>query len=186
MLMIERNFGTFRGLIRLGLSYGEIALGAAPLRQPVAADVTRLVFVCHGNICRSAYADVVARDLGMNVASFGLSTDSGKGAHPPVIAEAARRGVDMSAHRTTRIEDFDPDPGDLLLAMETRHLRKLATNGIVGTIPRVLLGRWSRPPFPHLHDPYALSAEYLPVCLDRIEAATRRLLQAFPNARAGI
>jgi protein-tyrosine phosphatase len=181
--MIERNFGTFRGLIRLGLSYGEIALGAAPIKQPDAASVTRLVFVCHGNICRSAYADVVARGIGLNVASFGLSTDSGKAAHPPVIAEAKRRGIDLTAHHTTRIEDFEPEPGDLLLAMETRHLRKLATNGVVASLPRVLLGRWSSPPFPHLHDPYELNPAYLPVCLDRIEAAVKRLPAAFPGAR---
>lgn len=181
--MIQRTFGTFRGLIRLGISYGEVVLGMSATRQPVASEVKRLVFVCHGNICRSAFADVVARDLGMNVASFGLSTDSGKTAHPPVIAEAARRGIDLTAHRTTRVEDFKPEPGDLLLAMETRHLRKLAANGAVAALPRVLLGRWANPPFPHLHDPYELNPAYLLVCLDRIEAAVKRLPKAFPNAR---
>ena len=123
---IAANFGTSRGAIRLALSYLEVASGMDNQNKIELRKIKRLVFVCHGNICRSAYADVLARNAGIAVASFGLSTATGKMAHPPVIEEARKRGVDLSQHRSTAKEDFDLREGDYLLAMETRHLRKLA------------------------------------------------------------
>ncbi len=180
--MITSNFGTLRGLVRLGLAYGEVAQGAAGISKPDPAAVRRLVFVCHGNICRSAFADVVARKAGMRVASFGLSTDAGKGAHPPAIAAATALGFDMRAHRTTRAGDFVPEPGDYLLGMETRQLRRMAGMAHLASTPRGLLGQYASPPFPHLHDPYALDPAYMPVCLKRIERAVANLAERYPGA----
>lgn len=184
--MIARQFGTARGLARLMLAYGEVALGRAAQRPPADPDdVRRLVFVCHGNICRSAFADALARKAGLNTASFGLSTSSGKGAHPPVVEAARDRGHDLAAHRTTCLADYAPMPGDLLLAMETRHLRKLAADARLAHLPRLLLGNFIRPPLPHLHDPYTLSDGYMRVCLMRIERTIPALRATFPNAATG-
>jgi protein-tyrosine phosphatase len=183
MGLITSNFGTLRGLVRLGLSYGEVALGAAGVSQPDPGGVRRLVFICHGNICRSAFADVVARQAGLRVASFGLSTDVGKGAHPPAIEAAANLGFDLSAHRTKRAQDFVPENGDFLLAMEARQLRRISADPTLSSLPRSLLGLYATPVFPHLHDPYELDPAYMPVCLGRIESAVTNLAKAFPGAR---
>jgi protein-tyrosine phosphatase len=183
MGLLTANFGTLRGLVRLGLSYGEVALGAAGISQPEPGDVRRLVFVCHGNICRSAFADVVARKAGLRVASFGLSTDAAKRAHPHAIATAAVFGFDMTAHRTTRADDFSAQPGDYLLAMETRQLRRLAGDARFAGVPRSLLGLYAAALVPHLHDPYELDPAYMTVCFKRIESAVATLATAFPAAR---
>jgi protein-tyrosine phosphatase len=183
MSLLTSRFGTGRGLVRLALSYGEVALGAAGISRPHPDEVRRLVFVCHGNICRSAFAEVVARRAGLRVASFGLSTDAGNGAHPPAIAVAEVLGFDLAAHRTTRAGDFVPEPGDYLLAMETRQLRRLAGDERFADVPRNLLGLYAAPAVPHLHDPYELDLEYLPTCLKRIERAVAKLGRAFPGAR---
>jgi protein-tyrosine phosphatase len=183
MGLITSNFGTLRGLVRLGLSYGEVALGAGGISRPDPAEVRRLVFICHGNICRSAFADVVARQTGLRVASFGLSTDAGKGAHPPAVEAAATLGFDLRAHRTRRAQDFVAEDGDYLLAMETRQLRRLSTHPSMGGLPRGLLGLYATPVIPHLHDPYELDPAYMPVCLKRIESAVANLVEAFPGAR---
>jgi protein-tyrosine phosphatase len=182
--VITRRFATARGAMRLLLSYGEVALGMAGQRKPEPGEVRRLVFVCHGNICRSAYAHVLAKRAGARVASFGLSTATGRGAHAPVVAAAARRGVNMTAHRSTDIDDFAAQPGDLLLAMETRHLRQLATEPSVAHLPRMLLGSFARPPVPHLHDPYDEDEAYLPMCLTRIERAVAALVRRYPSSSA--
>lgn len=181
---INSKFGTSRGAVRLALSYLEVASGLDCQNRIAPRNAKRLVFVCHGNICRSAYADVVARNAKLEVASFGLSTSTGKMAHPPVIEEAAKRGIDLSQHRTTAKEDFVPREGDYLLAMETRHLRKMAKDPVLQNTPMGLLGTYARPPFPHLHDPYKLSPEYLVTCLDRIEAAVGGLISAMDERRA--
>ncbi len=181
--MIARRYGTFRGLIRLALSHVELRIGRGAVRVGAPEDVRRLVFICHGNICRSAFADVVARRAGMAVTSFGLSTDRDKPAHGPAIEVAARMGHDLGAHRATMMGDFVPQPGDLLLAMETRQLRRLAADPRLGSLPRSLLGLYTRPRVPHLHDPYSLSTAYMETCLARIETAMPVLRATFPNAR---
>jgi protein-tyrosine phosphatase len=182
--IITERFGTLRGAVRLALSYGELAAGLSGQRKPESQAVKRLVFVCHGNICRSAYAHVLAKRAGARVASFGLSTSTGKGAHPPIMAAAARRGINMTAHVSTDVSDFEPEPGDLLLAMETRHLRKMAANPDLAGLPRMLLGNYGRLPVPHLHDPYELDEAYLPVCLTRIERAVDALIRRYPSVCA--
>jgi protein-tyrosine phosphatase len=181
--MIDARFGTYRGAIRLGLSYLQVASGQASIKRPVANDIQRLVFVCHGNICRSAFADVIARAAGLRVASFGLSTSADMLAHPPAVAAATRLGYDMAAHRTTRVEDYVPLAGDLLLAMEVRHLQKIALNARIADVPRSLLGLWATPKMPHLHDPYELHPAYMETCLRRIESTIPALINAFPGAR---
>jgi protein-tyrosine phosphatase len=181
--MINAHFGTYRGAIRLALSYAQVGAGRASIKPAVAADVRRLVFVCHGNICRSAFADVVARRAGLNVASFGLSTSADMPAHPPAASVAAQFGYDMSAHRTTRVEDYTPLTGDLLIAMEVRQLRRLAGIKRLADVPRSLLGLWVHPKMPHLHDPYELDPAYMDTCLRRIETAIPALVRAFPGAQ---
>lgn len=181
--MIKSRFGTFRGLVRLALSYPQLLLGRSASSAPDAAQVRRLVFVCQGNICRSAFADVAARQAGLNVASFGLSTTTGRGAHPPAILAAQALGHDLSAHRAIDMQDYVPQDGDLLLAMEVRQLHRLAADPRMKHIPRVLLGRWTRPMLPHLHDPYSLDDRYMATCLKRIDRAIPQLVRAFPGAR---
>lgn len=179
---LAARFGTGRGLLRLLLSYGQVTLLGRAVPDP--ASVKRLVFVCQGNICRSAYAEATARARGLGAASFGLSTESGKLAHPPAIATAAVLGHDLSGHRTTRREDFKPQPGDLYLVMEVRQLARLAVDPQLAAAPRDLLGLWTRPKVPHLHDPYGLDPAYMLTCLNRIEAAVDALARAFPGAAA--
>ncbi|MFT3964813.1 MAG: phosphotyrosine protein phosphatase [Sphingobium sp.] len=182
--MIAARFGTVRGLVRLLLSHAELAVGRGGVRPGDPRAVRRLVFLCHGNICRSAFADVIARRAGLSVASFGLSTDHGKPAHGPAIEAALRLGHDMSAHRATALPHYEPREGDLLLAMETRQLRRIAADPRLRHLPRSLLGLYVRPVMPHLHDPYSLSDAYMDACLARIETAVPVLRAAFPNARA--
>ena len=178
------NYGTWRGAVRLALAHAEVATGRAAIAAPDAAHVRRLVFVCHGNICRSAYADGLARRAGMNAASFGLSTSNGKAAWPLVAERALARGLDLLDHRTTRVEDYVPLPGDYLLGMETRHLRKLAVGSLTAGLPRGLLGSYATPAVPHLHDPYELAPAYMEVCLERIERAVAALVTRYPGATA--
>jgi protein-tyrosine phosphatase len=182
--LIARRYGTFRGAVRLALSYLQVASGNADLNLPPPESVKRLVFVCHGNICRSAFADVVARDAGLHAASFGLSTSSGQPAHWPATVAASTLGVDLTAHRTTRVEEYEPLAGDLLLAMEVRQLRRLAADPRLHDVPRTLLGLWTQPRYPHLHDPYQLDNRYMRTCLTRVQQAVANLAKAYPGAKA--
>jgi protein-tyrosine phosphatase len=179
--MIAARFGTMRGAVRLGLSYLQVATGRAAIVPANPAVVTRIIFVCQGNICRSAFAEVIAKKHGLRAASFGLATYGGGPAHPPAVAAAAMLGHDLRAHRTLRVEDHVAVPGDLLLAMEVRQLHRLARLPALSPLPRDLLGRWAGTP--HLHDPFGLDDAYMLTCLRRIDIAVTRLISVYPNAR---
>jgi len=181
---VSSRFGTARGLVRLMLAHGEVLSGLGAIRPGDPGAIRRLVFVCHGNICRSAYAEALAHEAGMAAISFGLSTATGKPAHPPLAALAAMRGHDLSAHRATAQEEYEPREGDLLLAMETRHLRVLARHPRFGGLPRTLLGLHASPRTPHLHDPYGLSEAYMLTCLRRIEGTVPALRRLYAGAVA--
>lgn len=181
--MIAARYGTTRGLARLALAHLQVSAGLAARKPARAADVRRFVFVCQGNICRSAFADRLARDLGFDAISFGLSTDAGKAAHPPALAAAAALGVDLRDHVTRRVQDYVPQPGDLLLAMEVRQLARIAANPALTALPRDLLGRYARPPRPHLHDPFGLGDAYMATCLAVIRSAVLTLAARHPGAK---
>ena len=180
---VNERYGTVRGLVRLALSYVQVAGHRAFIVEPAPAAVRRFVFVCQGNICRSAFADRLVHDRGFDSTSFGLSTAANGIAHPPAAAAAADLGVDLSTHRTQRVEDYVPQEGDLLLAMEVRQLARLAAMPRLAHLPRSLLGRWANPPRPHLHDPFGLDQAYMATCLTVIETAVGNLVRAYPGAR---
>jgi protein-tyrosine phosphatase len=180
---INRRFGTWRGLVRSLLAYGELAGGR--LRRfapPPPETVKRVVFVCLGNICRSAYAHQIARQLNMHVASLGLSTTTGGSSPEQALASAARLGIDMHAHRSVDWADFKVEPGDLFLVMEVRQAHELRRRlGPRQDVQVCLLGMWCAPLMPHLHDPFTLSDAYFDTCFRRVAQAVHNLSNAFPN-----
>lgn len=182
---IDRRFGTWRGLVRLLLAYGEQASGRLrPFRLQHPEQVRRLVFVCLGNICRSAYAEQVARAEGLACASLGLSTTTGAASPEEAVAAAQRAGVAMTAHRACDWKDFELQPGDLLLVMEVRQARELQRRlGGRTDVQLALLGNWCTPRMPHLHDPFTLSAGYFDQCFVRVQQAVRALAVELPQLR---
>lgn len=182
---INRRFGTWRGLVRLLLAYLELATGRLyqfRLKDPAA--VRRVVAICQGNICRSAYAHHILVECGLPVASFGLSTHTGGKSPPEAIAAAARLNVDMTAHRAVDWTDFKVLPGDLLLVMEIRQAHELRRRlGPRDDVQICLLGMWCDPIVPHLHDPHTLSGDYFDSNFRRVDKAVRRLANALPHLR---
>jgi len=182
---IDRRFGTWRGLIRALLAHLEHAGGrlrAFSLREP--QQVRRAVFVCHGNICRSAFAHMEAVRHGLNVASVGLSTSTGGRSPKQALSASERAGVDMTAHRATSWPDFKTLPGDLFLVMEVRQAHEVRRRlGPRDDVQVALLGMWCKPPMPHLHDPYKLGDDYFDTCFVRVREAVANLAADLPNAR---
>jgi protein-tyrosine phosphatase len=180
---INRRFGTWRGLIRLLLAYAELTVGRLDIfRVKNHESVRRLVFVCLGNICRSAFAEQIAIEQGLPVASVGLSTTTGASSPTEAVESAGRQGVDLCGHRAMDWKDFKILPGDLFLVMEIRQAhevrRRLAGRTDVAV---ALLGMWCAPIMPHIHDPFSLSAEYFDTCFIRVRQAVVCLSRAFPR-----
>jgi protein-tyrosine phosphatase len=184
-IWIDSHYGTWRGLVRALLARAELAVGRLrpfALHQPES--VRRAVFVCHGNICRSAFAHHEALRYGLNVASLGLSTSTGGRSPAPALASAARAGLDLGSHRATSWPDFKVQSGDLFLVMEVRQAHEIRRRlGNRDDVQVCLLGMWCKPVMPHLHDPYTLGDPYFDRCFERVRQAVRNLSADLPNAR---
>lgn len=172
---IGDRFGSRRGLARFLLHQVSLCLRRG--RPPGAGleSVTRLVFVCRGNICRSAVAEAVARTLDFPACSFGTRTHLGKAANAGMAAAAALLGYDLSGHRTTPLEHYTPAPGDLVLVFEPGHLDELRS-GVGQEWEIELLGKWARPRRAYIHDPFEGTVQYYERVARLIQSAVVNLV----------
>lgn len=120
----------------------------------------RILFVCSGNICRSPFAEGLARQLtdrpGFEFASAGTIALEGDPAARTGITVAAELGVDMGGHRATQLTAQVLATADLVYAMEQAHLDSVLA---LDPAARVELLSPDRAPMP---DPYGGGrAEYL-------------------------
>ena len=96
--------------------------------------VTRVLFVCTGNICRSPTAEAVARsmaydrDLQDQVEFDSAGLEGYHVGDPPdhrAIEHGQQRGYDLSHLRARRVRTDDFTAFDLILAMDHGHYRAL-------------------------------------------------------------
>ena len=143
--------------------------------------IDRLVFVCKGSICRSVYAEAVAKSLGINAISCGINTVLNAPANADAIEIDGKRGINPKQHKTTPIKSAALRKTDLLVAMEPRQADSL--NRILKTGYYITLqGIWLRPLRPHLQDPYGHSAAYFNNCFEYIEKSVYEIAKKIRNA----
>lgn len=142
--------------------------------------VERIIFICKGNVCRSAYADVIAQSVNLNVASCGVHARMGARANERAIKAAMLRGVNLKEHRTTPLSNIEFKKTDLVIAMEPWQA-EYVNKEHKGECNITLLGLWGDPRLPYIHDPYGLSAEYFDVCFSYIENALANINELIKN-----
>lgn len=155
--------------------------------------MTRVLFVCMGNICRSPAAEGVFRDL---VEKAGLIDDfmidsAGTGAwHEGEPADrrmrraAERRGYTLaSLARPVRREDFDRF--DVILAMDADNLRTLQSRAPASQHHKIRLFRDLDPEDPgaDVPDPYGGGDDGFEEVLDIVTRTTGALLEELRRAK---
>lgn len=168
-------YGSRRGFVLTWWYRLQYLLGGyRSYRQVDWQSIERLVFVCKGNICRSAYAEAVARSLGVKSVSCGIDTRNNAPADDDAIRMAEKKGIALSEHKTTPLQLMSFKKGDLLIAMETWQVEHLERN--FGREYRcTLLGLWGNPKKPHIHDPYGASSAYFEECFNYIEKSVHEI-----------
>lgn len=170
-LFMADEYGGKKGYLR---SFWHQLSGSLRSYGRLPEDIERVVFVCKGNVCRSAAAEYAFRKYGaLPTASIGLETDTGKEANPRIIRVARTMGVDMSEHLTTAKDDFVARSTDLFVCMEPTHVTQIKHTYKTRNV--VLLGLFGQPKRIYIHDPYASTDAYAAFCTNYIYRAVRTL-----------
>ena len=96
--------------------------------------MTKILFVCHGNICRSPMAEFYMKDLAERAGLAGefeilsaatSSEELGNGVYPPVRALLEQRGIDCAGKTVRLLRASDYEDFDLLIGMDEYNLRRM-------------------------------------------------------------
>jgi protein-tyrosine phosphatase len=148
--------------------------------------MTRLCFVCSGNICRSPSAEIVMRELlraeglddDVEVSSAGLGDwHVGEGADPRSADALTTRGYDASRHRARQFDAEWFADHDLVVAMDRSHwrdLRRLATEDEADKVVMLMSFAGEDADVP---DPYYGGPAGFTDVLEQIERGCRGLLE---------
>ncbi len=91
----------------------------------------RILFVCHGNICRSPMAEFVMKDLVKKagreeefyIESAATSTEEiGNNVYPPARRKLAEHGISCKGKTARQLERLDYDRFDLLIGMDSMNI----------------------------------------------------------------
>ncbi len=89
-----------------------------------------ILFLCHGNICRSPMAEYICKQLSgerdLHIESMAVTGEElGNPIYPAAADTLRRRGVPFGNHRARKITRADYDRFDYLLVMEEYNLPRL-------------------------------------------------------------
>ena len=96
--------------------------------------MTKILFVCHGNICRSPMAEFVMKDLvekaglaaQFHIESAATSREElGNPVYPPARRKLAEHGIACGGHAARQLTKSDYREFDLLIGMDKANLRNM-------------------------------------------------------------
>ena len=98
----------------------------------------RIMFVCHGNICRSPMAEFIMKDIVKRrgiaedfvIASSATSTEEiwngiGNPVYPPAREELLSMGISCEGKRAVQLKKSDYDKYDLFVGMDSMNIRNM-------------------------------------------------------------
>ena len=149
--------------------------------------MTKVLFVCLGNICRSPTADGIFRNLVVRekldqkivVDSAGTGDwHIGKAPDARTVAAARQRGYDLSVLRARQVNVNDFAGFDYVLAMDKSNLmdlQRMKPSSYAGHLG-LFLDFGSRGDYREVPDPYYGGKEGFELVLDLVEDAAQGLL----------
>ena len=97
-----------------------------------------ILFVCHGNICRSPMAEFIMKDMvekaglsdRFHIASAATSTEEiwngvGNPVYPPAKAKLAEHGIGCAGKRAVQLQRSDYERYDYLIGMDSANIRNM-------------------------------------------------------------
>lgn len=153
-----------------------------------------ILFVCHGNICRSVSAQYIMQDM-VNAAGLAseflidsaatTTEEIGCPIYPPMRRALGKKGVPIGDHVARLIRKADYDKYDLIVVMDDenrRHLRRILGNDPEGKIHYLM--EYTGRPDEEIDDPW-YTRDFLG-CANQIERGCRGLLARFAGTGSAI
>jgi predicted ATP-grasp superfamily ATP-dependent carboligase/protein-tyrosine-phosphatase len=173
---LRARFGRLAGRRRSATGLGERFRALREADKPA-----QVVFVCQGNINRSSYAELRARQLfarsGLTFASAGMLPRNRRSSPGVAIAAAALRGVDMTAHRSRHAFADTLAGADLIVVFDRINQRAIAARypELAGRVHLLGEAAPGADGDPEIHDPEGRDAETFAATYERIDACLRGL-----------
>ena len=187
---IIRRLGPRAGRIYAGLRLRRILGMRDKNQQRVPPSTRSFVFVCFGNIMRSAMAEFLMRKVldetgsvdreKIRIVSAGLHADPGREAHPWAQEAAAELGVSLAMHHAKLLTREMVDQADAIFAMDFQNKAELLTLYPDAANKIYMLGAhaegaWKCPEIP---DPYLGDLEVTCDCARQLRTCIQNLLAA--------
>lgn len=187
---IIRRLGPGAGRIYAGLRLKDV-LGMRTENEATVPTVARsFVFVCFGNIMRSATAELLMRKAihenapeaieKVRIVSAGLHANPGREAHPWMQEAAAELGISLASHRAKLLTREMVDAADAIFAMDFQNKAELLTLYPDAANKIYMLSAYAEGPWKNreIPDPYLGDLEVTRHCAKELQTCIRNLLSA--------
>ena len=188
---IYRRLGAKAGPIYLRLRTMDMAGIGSENEHRVPASAKSVVFVCFGNIMRSAMAEHwmiramrEERRHDIEVSSAGMHATNGNSAHPWAQLAAEGAGLSLVNHRAKLLTREMVDQTDAILAMDFQNKSELLAQYPDAADRVFMLSAYADPPWKNreIPDPYFGDEEKTSDCCKAIDVCVRRLLATLEKA----
>lgn len=156
-----------------------------------ARNCSHIIFVCKGNICRSAFAEHYLKRLMSSekcrIDSCGLDASEGIPSPPEAVDVGAEFGTDLRAHRSKGLMSCDLENADVIVPMEYKQYKALVSM-FPAQKKRIKLLRefapWPQRFICNIHDPFGLGKDEFRLCFRVIQKALHGIeREVFEGAR---
>lgn len=163
-------------------------------RNLAPASARSFVFICHGNIMRSAMSEFFIREFlikaglekEFHIVSAGLHAVPGKEAHPWAQQASTDLGISLAAHRAKPMTRTMAEQADSILAMDFQNKAELLAlypefRDKICMISAYAEGRLQ---YREIPDPYLGSLETTKQCAAQLQTCLRNLLRSVAPSSA--
>ena len=180
------RLGPEAGRIYSSLSVRDVLGIRGANQQLVPPSARSFLFVCYGNIMRSAMAEFLMRraliqagvEEPVRIVSAGMHASAGREAHPWAQEAAAELGISLAEHRAKPVTQELIEQADCVFAMDFQNKAELLTLYPDAKEKIYMLSAYAEGPtqYREISDPYLGDLESTRLCARQLQTCVRNLL----------